>query len=218
MNRDAFVNAVYLLAEGELPDFGPGDEEYDAIVATGNMKIDEWANETDWSSLYDPEVEVGTVTAGTKRFELPDELRTISTSIGDNIIIRTSNGQEFGYDLAKPESLWQYGGSAVAKQGNSILFPRAFEQGSQQVGGTLYVPGYVYPDKLTSPGSTVPVDDPNWLVKITAAEIVRKDIVNQGQYSNLVAEANALMDNMKRNNEAQLADVITPWSPSGRSW
>lgn len=217
MNRDAFVQAVYLLSEGELPDFDSNDEEYQTIVATGNLKIDEWANETDWASLYDGETTVGTVSAGKRTFDLPDELRKLSTTLGDSVVIR-KDSQDYEYDTVTPDDLRRIGGRVCAKQGRSLVFAKAFSADDSQVGGTLLVPGYLYPEKLESASSTVPVDDPNWLVKITAAEIVRKDVSNQNQYANLVAEANALMENMKRDNTAQFNEVIAPWSPGGRSW
>jgi len=77
----------------------------------------------------------------------------------------------------------------------------------------------LYPEKLTSAGSTVPVDDPNWLVKITAAEWVRNDSVRQNQYPNLIAEANALMEKMKEANDgSQVSDVLIDMPSLGRSW
>jgi hypothetical protein len=76
----------------------------------------------------------------------------------------------------------------------------------------------LYASQLVDDTTDVPVDDPNWLVTITAAEYVRNDIVKQNQYGNLVQEANDLMENMKADNDAQVSEVTADWSPLGATW
>ena len=69
--------------------------------------------------------------------------------------------------------------------------------------GIINVPVYLRAPLLTKADSIVPVDNPMWLVTMCAAEYARNDILLQNQYSNLIAEANQLMQKMIENNAAQ---------------
>lgn len=57
-------------------------------------------------------------------------------------------------------------------------------------GGTIYVPGHYIPAELTASTSVVPVDDPSWLVYITASELARNDPAKDDQFPTLVGMAN----------------------------
>ena len=218
VNRDAFVSNTYLLAVGKLPTFVAGDKKYEKIVAIANLKIDEWAREADWRSLYDPKYQVGTISA-TDTYELDDEVEKVTAGFGDYVIVRKDN-HDTHFQTVAPEKLKMYDtGDYCAVVGRNLVFNRTFTSDDPIYGGSILAPVKLFPEKLTSAGSTVVVDDPNWLVKIVAAEWVRNDNVRQNQYPNLVAEANALMENMKEaNDEAQVSEVTIAMPPLGRSW
>lgn len=218
VNRETFVSNTYLTAVGKLPTFTVGDKKYSKIIAIADLKIDEWAREADWRNLYDPKYAVGTVTA-TDTFELDDDVEKVTAALGDFIEI-TVGDVVSRYTTVPPEKLKIYDtGNYCAVIGRNLVFNKAFTSDHPDFGGTITAPVKLYPEKLTSASSTVPVSDPNWLVKITAAEWVRNDNVRQNQYPNLVAEANALMEKMKEaNDEAQNSEVTIAMPPVGRSW
>lgn len=218
VNRDSFVSNTYLLAVGKLPTFAAGDKKYEKIVAIANLKIDEWAREADWRSLYDPKYQVGTISA-TDTYELDDEVEKVTAGFGDYVIVR-KDGRDIHFQTVAPEKLKMYDqGDYCAVVGRNIVFNREFTADDPAFGGAILAPVKLRPEKLTSASSTVPVDDPNWLVKVTAAEWTRNDKVRQDQYPNLITEANALMENMKEaNDEAQLSEVTIAMPPLGRSW
>lgn len=81
-------------------------------------------------------------------------------------------------------------------------------------GGSLTIPAYIMPEEVSADGDEIPVDNPNWLVLITAAEFIRNDITRQNQYGTLVAEANEAMRRMREDNEGQDTSVYRPWSPT----
>ena len=218
VNREAFVSNTYLTAVGKLPTFTVGDKKYSKIIAIANLKIDEWAREADWRSLYDPKYSIGTIST-TDTYELDDDIEKITASYGDYILVRVGD-VDTNYQTVAPEKLKMYDhGNYCAVVGRNLVFNHSFTTDDPVYGGTILAPVKLYPEKLTSANSTVPVTDPNWLVKITAAEWVRNDNVRQNQYPNLVAEANALMDKMKEaNDEAQNSEVTIAMPPIGRSW
>lgn len=84
----------------------------------------------------------------------------------------------------------------------SGLFPKMLtfytdiETGSQLVGGQLLVSGYYIPDDLAASTDLVPVDDPNWLVYATAAELARNDPAKEDEFPNLLGMANQLYKQM----------------------
>lgn len=218
VNRDTFVSNTYLTAVGKIPTFVAGDKKYEKIVAIANLKIDEWAREADWRNLYDHEYSVGTISA-TDTYELDDEVEKVTASYGDFVIVRVDD-VDTNFTTVPPEKLKMYStGDYCTIIGRNLVFNRTFTSTDTLFGGTIYAPVKLYPEKLTSAGSTVPVSDPNWLVKITAAEYVRNDNTRQNQYPNLVGEANALMEKMKEaNDEAQNSEVTIAMPPVGRSW
>ena len=75
---------------------------------------------------------------------------------------------------------------------------------------------YASLEELENPDDDILVDNPEWLVTMTAAEYIRNDIVKQNQYGNLVAEANNLMTSMIRNNRSgQVRHVRGGWRNGG---
>lgn len=92
-------------------------------------------------------------------------------------------------------------------------------------GATLSVPGYYIPDSLVNQTDVVPVDDPLWLVYITASELARNDAAKDDQFATLVGMANErylmmsnnnndtgfLQPNNVVNNMPQIGDSITDW-------
>lgn len=223
LTTSSFVAATYLKATGEVSTLTSSDDDWNKILGIANLFIDEWASEpgADWRSLYSTVSLAGTVTA-TDTFALGTTIRKVSNQEGDFVRILHTNGTTYtDYQLVAPERLKYYStGAYCAQEGSNLVFNAAFKTTDLQYGGTIKVPAYLFASHLASSSDLVPVDDPNWLVVVTAAEWSRTDITRQNQYSNLIAEANNLMAGMKLANNPQVTEVFrAPTStPNGSTW
>lgn len=229
MTISDFVAQTILKATGEISTAVSGDAEWEKVRGIGNLYIPQWAREpgVDWDSLYDPESSFGTVT-NTSSFGLPATVIKISDKAGDTVRIDWTDGVGYtDFQIVPANELKRYydgnrssfAGNVCAQLGRTLVFNRTFVSTDGEFDGTIKVPVYSEPALLTADGSTVPVDNPSWLVVISAAEYVRNDITLTGQYPNLVAEANQLMQEMKdNNNTAQYSDIIRSPAGAGVSW
>lgn len=222
MTTSELVSAVYLKAAGKIPAFTTGSPKWLKIVAIANNLIDAWQNEpgVDWVSLYDPEYSIGTVSA-TDTFDLDDDVRKLSDGRDDPVRIVHSDGVRYtDYEVVPANQLrtLYQSGRYCAQVGKTIVFNKAFTSSNAEYGGTIYVPKFGFAEHIVEDDDDVPVDDPQWLVIMCAAEYVRNDIVKQNQYPNLIGEANNLMQSMKDTNDAQINTIARPWSPPGATW
>lgn len=227
MTTTEFITATYLRSTGKATPPAAGTSKYNRILDLGNFFIDEWANQlgVDWASLYDPAVSLGTVTA-TDSFDIDTStIRKLSDREGDTVRIVWSNGVGYtDYDLVSADTLkdHSYGvskqsplGSYATRIGGQLVFNHTFTSSDSQFGGEIFVPAYVFPDKLVSDDDEVPVDIPNWLVARTAAEFCRNDITRRSRYPELLTEANEILQRMKDDQEGQIVMVNRPWSTPG---
>lgn len=224
MTKAEFIQAAFLRATGKTNTLTSGTK-YDRILALGNLYIDEWSNEpgVDWASLYDPAFSLGTVTA-TDSFDIDtSSVRKLSDRQGDKVRIIWSDGTGYtDYDIVAADTLSgrSYGvnrqspaGFYCAKIGNQLVFNHTFTSDDSQYGGEIFIPCYTYPDHLENADDEVPVDIPNWLVVMVAAEYVRNDITRRARYPELLAEANSIMGRMKDDQEGQVVEITAPWTP-----
>jgi hypothetical protein len=224
-----FVAAVILRATGKTSTAVSGDTKWTKVLGIGNLKIQDWADEpgVDWNSLYDPLFSIGTVTA-TDTFALDDSIRKISDTKDDYVVVNHTDGTgQTQYQVVAADDLknyyWgqnkeSYTGYYCAQIGRNLVFNHKFVTTDPQYGGTILVPVYTYPEPLVGDSDDVPVDIPNWLVVVAAAEYVRNDITKQNQFPGLIAEANEIMQRMKDDNDAQVQEVHGDWSPLGMTW
>lgn len=212
MTTSEFVQACVLKATGKVSTLVSTDSKWLKIVGIANRQIKKWEREADWNSLYDPDYSIGTVTA-TDEFELDDEIRKISDNADDPVRIIHTDDSYTDYQVVNAERLKYYStGNYCAQIGRTLKFNSAFTSTDAEYGGTIQVPVYLYAETLTTAGSEVPVDDPEWLICMTAGEYIRNDVTKQNQYPNLVAEANAILEVMKEDNDGQIVEVSRPWS------
>lgn len=229
MTASEFVAATILKATGKTSTATSGDTKWTKVLGIGNFYIDNWQDEpdVDWVSLYDPDYSFGSVTA-TDTFSFPAAVRKLSDIKDDFVRIHHTDGVGYtDYEIVPPTHLKHYYtgadkenpiGNFCAQVGSDLVFNRVFSAADLQFGGTIKVPVYTFATHLSTDDSTVPVDIPNWLVLMAAAEYVRNDITRQNQYPNLIAEANQVMQKMRDNNDAQVEQVIRPWSAAGQTW
>jgi hypothetical protein len=80
------------------------------------------------------------------------------------------------------------------------------------VGGTLYLPGYFRPADmdLTQGTTVVVVDDPDWLVMATAAQVAFNDITYDDKFADLNGQANVLYAQMAHRNKSIIAAERQP--------
>lgn len=210
-----------------MPTFSSGSTKWTKILNIANGYIDTWQEEVngDWNSLYTPELNIGVVTT-TDTYAIPgfgSTVRKISDSGSDVVRIKHTNGVNYtDYQVVPIDELKNYYagqnkeypyGFYCAQDGSNLIFNHKFLTTDPQYGGSINVPVYNFAAHLVNDADVVPVDVPQWLVVMSAAEYVRNDITRQQQYPNLVNEANALMERMKENNEAQIDQVFRPWNP-----
>lgn len=219
MTTDELVSNVLLRATGELSTASFGDDDYSKVVQLANMNIDKWAKETDWDSLYDPGINCGSISTNDS-YDLDSSIRVISSRQDDYVQIIRSDGQVLNYQTVPPSELKRYSsGNYCARIGSTLRFNKSFESDDPAVGGVLTVPAYLYVSHLKKANDKVPVDDPNWLVAMTAADWVQSDITLAQNYPGLIAEANDIMVSMKKHNGAQVETVpMHPVTPSLRNW
>lgn len=219
MSTDDFVAATLLKATGELSTASFGDDDYSKVVQLGNINIDKWAKEDNWNSLYDPAVPLGTISA-TGTYDLDDSIRTLSDDADDYVQITCTDGTVVNYQTIAASDLKKYtSGNYCARVGRTLRFNKTFATTDREYGGSLTVPAYLYADHLVRARDTVPVDDPNWLVAMTAADWVQSDVTLMQNRQDFIAEANDLMVSMQKDNRPQI-DTVTmrPLGQDLRSW
>jgi hypothetical protein len=209
------IAKAYLAATGDVSTLVSSDDDYKKLLSIANTTQHDWATEpgVNWASLYDPAVSIGTV-SDTDTYDLDDTIRQLTTDSGDYVVITHTDDLTSKYQIVAPEQLPQYtDGNYCARVGRTLKFNKTFASTDPEYGGEITVPAYITPDDLANATDEVVVDDPNWLVYMTAAEYVRSDIVLRDQYPNLVAKASNAMQGMKEANQPQIAYVQL--SPTG---
>lgn len=221
MTLSDLIAAVVLKATGKTSTLAVGDTKWEKIRQIANGYINQWQNTAgiDWPSLYEPARVIGTVTA-TASYDLDDDIRKLSDQRGDVVEIVSPSEAVAKYSVVPADKLKTYDDSAkvCARIGRQLVFRSPFTATSPEFGGSIQVPIYRYAETLTGASDDVPVDIPEWLVLISAAEYVRNDVTKSAQYPLLVQEANTLLDRMIEDTEAQVNDVPIEWSIQGRTW
>jgi hypothetical protein len=226
-----FVPRVFRKATGKIPTFTTGSTKWLKILDIANEYIDTWAREpgVDWASLASPDLSIGTVT-NTNTFPLLTTIRKISSREEDYVRIVHTDGVTYtDYTTVPVEKLKDYidsGGTYVTQVGganktgvpSNLVFNHTFVSTDPQFGGSINVPAYLFAPHIAADTDDIPVDDPQWLVLVCAAEYIRTDVTRQLQYSNLVAEANAAMDRMRDDNDPQETLINRPWRPIAMTW
>lgn len=215
-----FVAASYLKATGTVSTLTSTDSDWVKLLALGNYYQQNWANEpgVDWRSLYNPKVDIGTVSA-TDTFDLDSSIHKISQAASDPVRIVLTGSSFIDYTIVPADKIKQYtSGNFCAQVGSTLVFNKVFTSSSAEFGGTINVPAYTLPDTLVGASDDIVVDIPEWLVTICAAEYTRNNLVRQNQYPNLLAEANELMKKMVENNESQLETLTLRPVVLSRTW
>jgi hypothetical protein len=213
------VSNVYLQATGKLPTFTSGSTKWLRIVAQGNFFLQQWARErgVDWYTLYDPAYPLGTASTA-QEYDLDDEILKISQQDGDSLRITHTDLRYTDYTIVNADQLRDYNyDHYVARVGRRIRFNRPFLSTNPQFGGTITVPVYLKPEIFSADTDEINIDDPNWLVFVTAADMVRNDVTRKDLRADLISQANEAMMAMREDNESQFSEVLRPWSVGDRT-
>lgn len=204
MTLQELINAVMLKATGKPTVLPESNAKWAKIRGIANYYQQAWLNEPGihWNSRYERARQIGTISTNDE-YELDDDITEISTARGDDVYVMTNDNKKVKFQMVDYDDLQNYpNGNYCAKLGNNLVFNSRFMEDDPCYGGRLYAPVYTTLEDLESADDDVLVDDPTWLVTMSAAEYIRNDIVKQNQYGNLIAEANNLMTSMIRNNRA----------------
>lgn len=203
------IAQAWAKAEGETFTDGVGSDNWNYMFTLANYFITSCQNEygVDWVSLYDPLFQVDTVSA-TDSYDLdPDDVRKLSNETEDYVRIIHTNGTSYtDYTIVPANQLKRYQFSngvaqhVCAKVGATLRFAKKFSTSDAQFGGTIYVPKYGSFDPLQNENSTVPIDDPLWLVCMIAYDVALHDILRKDIANNILSEAGEFMKTMKSNN------------------
>lgn len=221
MTLQELANAVILKATGKATILEPESAKYEKIRGIANSYQHVWMHEPGqhWNSLYERARSLGTI--GIKdTYELDEDIAEISIARGDDVYILTLDEKRIPYELVVYDDLNNHSiGNFCAQIGQSLVFNRQFKEDDLEYGGKIYAPIYRALEDLESPDDDILVDDPYWLVFMSAAEYIRNDIVKQNQYGNLINEANNLMTGMIARNRGGQQKIRGKWrNPGGRSW
>lgn len=217
MTVDAAIQKAFLHAQRKAVPPAAGTPKYLALLGIADSMQKLWASEPGitWGSLYST-VTLATLASAIDTFPLSATIDNLSTREGDTV--RIVNGTVTkSFPIIDGNQLYAYRyQDAVARQGANLKFTKALS--TTLTGGSILVPCTVFVADITDGSQTVAVDDPMYLVYMMAAEFVRNDAVRTGQYNNILALADQVMQKMKQANGGELEEVVTPWQPAGMDW
>lgn len=223
MTASDLLNRVWRAYRGKGATKTPawGSEKANLVLDIANQAQEEWAKDSNqaWSSLFNI-VEVDTIDTSVFTYELPVNFMTPS----DYFLLDKTDGSRIELPLIKPQ---QRDGQLYISGSNpkKVTFS-CTNIDTTYNGGSLKAPAYYMPASITDSTDVITVDDPNWLVYATAAELARNDAAKEDQYPNLLGKANDLYKKMidannnvgfmqggkVLSNMTQLGDLTEDWS------
>jgi len=220
MNVTQLVAKANLAANGKATPLATTSPRYEQFLAIANMLQDDWLAEpgVQWSSRYQ-QLSLGTITSD--RVDVDEDIYEFSKREGDYItVVSPTDSKSLAYfSLVSPDEFRRYKNDATCTViGDELIFARTFEITDSYYGGEVIVPVTMKLDPLVNPNDEVLVDDPNWLVYMTAAERVRNTVTKVQNYPALVQKANAIMEKMKQANDGQVNTVELFPSVMGESF
>jgi len=220
MNVSQLISKANLAANGKTTPLAVTSPRYTQFLAIANMLQDDWLSEPDiqWNSRYE-HLSLGNITSD--RVDIDEDIYEFSKREGDYIVIVSPTDPKSlsYYSLVSPDEFRRYkNDSTCTVIGDELIFAKTFETDDSYYGGEVIVPVTMKLDPLVNPNDEVLIDDPNWLVYMTAAERVRNTVTKIGQYPALVQKANNLMDKMKQKNDSQINTIELYPSVMGESF
>ena len=213
MQIDKIIQKAYKMATGDDESIAQSEPAYSKYISILNDLQRDWYNESiilpneRWASL---EREKVISLTNDITYELDGELvrsplnfLPLRIRIADSQIITPElvSMQEFG--IKHKKDIYH-----VSADGKKISFSTDYIK--DFIGSELIYPYYESLRELTVDSMAI-VDDVNWLIYMLAAEFARSDIVQAGQYGNLVALAQNSMTSMKNLQRGLRIASMNPW-------
>lgn len=212
MQIDKIIQKAYKMATGDDEGIAQSEPAYSKYVSILNDLQRDWYNESiilpneRWASLEREKI-IFLINDAT--YELDGELvrsplnfLPLRIRTADNRLITPElvPMQEFG---TNKKDIYH-----ASADGKKISFSADYIR--DFVGSELIYPYYEPLEELAVDNMAI-VDDVNWLIYMLAAEIARSDIVQAGQYGNLVALAQNSMTSMKNRQRGLRIANMNPW-------
>lgn len=196
MQGQELLNQIYYSYRGKGQSRVPvwGSEKANTAIAIANRKQKEWARDPyhRWGSLFEVR-SVGTIDTSTFEYDMDTDL--IDNS--DYIFINRVDGSRSEYPVVMPEKRELYPqGFYLSGRNPKKLNWCGTTIDTALDNGTIKLAGYYLPTDIALVDDYVSVDDPNWLVYATAAELARNDPAKDDEYGNLQGMANDLYTKM----------------------
>lgn len=197
MIASALIQQIYTAYKGKVASRTPawGTDKSTMALEIANRLQRQWATDPykKWVSLFEIKNVTPVIDASTFTYSLDASFLIPS----DYIIVTKTDGSDVEIEITKPQK--RIGNDTkvyLSGRNPKKLTFIGTTIDSTLVGGTIKVPAYYLPADMTASSSVVSVDDPNWLVYATAAELARNDASKQDQFPNLLGIANDLYSKM----------------------
>lgn len=214
MHLDTIIQKAYKMATGDDESISRSEPSYGKYVSILNDLQRDWYEESlilpneRWTSL---EREETIIISSDTQYDLDGELvlhplnyspLSVTLPSGKMIIPELVSAAEF--IRSNDKNIY-----TASSDGKIINFKKEFIDSA--IGGRITYPYYVNLEEISNDDDNIIVDNPNWLVYMLAAEIARSDIVQAGQYGNLVSLAQNSMTSMKNRQRGLRIANMDPW-------
>lgn len=200
--KDLIVNA-HLEATGKKRSLEPGSSKYEKLNSIANIMQYQWETEPDvvWKSRKS-QVDIGPVKLNETKYRLTTD--TYSLDEDETVKLVDANGEvqhEFYIRLSSQLGMAR----TVALEGWLLNFGNNLKD--EMIDLNIVVPAILKLKPLVAPTDTIEIDDPHWLLYMTAAEYARNDRNRQHQRDNLLDMASNSLSGMKYRNEVGSGDM-----------
>ena len=214
MQIDKIIQKAYKMATGDDESISRSEPSYSKYVSILNDLQRDWYEESlvlpneRWASL---EREETIIISSDTQYDLDGELvlhplsyspLSVTLPSGNTVMPKLVSAAEF--IRSNNKNIF-----TASSDGKIINFKKEFIDSA--IGGRITYPYYVNLEEISNDDDNIIVDNPNWLVYMLAAEIARSDIVQAGQYGNLVALAQNSMTSMKNRQRGLRIANMDPW-------
>lgn len=214
MQIDKIIQKAYKMATGDDESISRSEPSYGKYLSILNDLQRDWYEESlvlpneRWASL---EREESIVISSDTQYDLDGELvlhplnhspLSITLPSGEIIIPKLVSTTEF--IRSNDKNIY-----TASSDGKIINFKKDLVKSA--IGGRITYPYYINLEEVSNNEDDIIVDNPSWLVYMLAAEIARSDIVQAGQYGNLIALAQNSMTSMKNRQRGLRIANMDPW-------
>jgi hypothetical protein len=219
---DWVIQKAFGVGEGKSSAPALGSNKYNLLIELVDNEQKDWADEqgVQWNSLYQPITLAALIQANVATYALDMTVGDPSLYFDDKLILTPAGGgtQEYA-KFIRPDQLTQYSTDlAAAIEKRNLVFSQAFSPSDALIGGTIQIPNYGYVNDLANATDIVQVDNPMYLVYMTAAAFIMNDIIKAGNYNLMLAKAAELMAKMKELNDAHYDQAVNDPVVQGMSW